>query len=115
MKVYIAGPIASKPNKNQEAFADAAQRLKAMGHEPVNPHEISVDHEGVCRGALIKRTADDGQCVWDQHQYGCYMKPDLIALLDCDAYVLLPGWMDSPGASTEYQVARICGLLCISL
>jgi hypothetical protein len=32
-----------------------------------------------------------------------------------DVVVQLPGWEKSPGAMTEYQVARECGIPCVKL
>ena len=101
MKVYIGGPIKGYSNRNISAFAEAERKLLALGHEPINPHNIPVDHEGK-------------PCIGDQatngHGYGCYMIPDLKALLDCQGYTLLNGWENSRGAKVEKEVAMICGL-----
>lgn len=106
MKVYISGPINGKANGNREAFAYAAGQIEKLGLEPVNPHDVLKDHAGWCRGEPV---GDDG------HGYGCYMKPDLIAMLDCDAIVFLAGWQYSKGATVERAVARICGLVELRL
>lgn len=50
MRVYIAGPIAGKPNGNREKFQQAADLLVGLGYEPVNPHDIPANHEGPCIG-----------------------------------------------------------------
>jgi len=106
VKVYIAGPINGYDNLNRDAFSEAALRLKVLGHEPVNPHDVEpLDHDGPCRGL----PAQGG------HNYGCYMVPDLKALLDCDGYTLLAGWEKSRGASVERTVAEICGLTLVGL
>lgn len=110
MKVYIAGPIAGYPDKNRLAFALAASRLLALGHDPVNPHDVPVKHEGPCRGDVIPRVEEP-----DEHRYGCYMKADILALLECDAITLLEGWEHSRGASVEERVAEILGLEYINL
>lgn len=105
MKVYIAGPIAGYLNGNKEAFERAAKELIAMGYEPINPHDVGILEEPhVCRG----EPATNG------HKYGCYMVPDLRALLDCEGYTLLRGWQESKGAKVEDLVAQICGLMYIS-
>lgn len=102
MKVYIMGPINGFPDGNAPAFAAAADQLREMGHEPVNPHDIGpLEHEGPCLGSpTINPTA---------HRYGCYMVPDIHALLDCDGYTKLPGWSISKGATVENAVAIVCG------
>lgn len=106
MKVYIAGPINGYPNNNKEAFAVAAKKLFDLGHEAVNPHDVlPLADPHICRGEL----AQGG------HKYGCYMIPDLKALLDCEGYTLLDGWEYSKGASVEEQVARICGFEYVDL
>lgn len=109
-RVYIAGPIARKPNGNREAFQMFAEALKARGLTPVNPHDISPDHAGSCMGADIPVVFGDSA---DPHKYGCYMKPDLLALLTCEAALFLPGWATSTGAKVERDVASICGLTII--
>ncbi len=101
MKVYIASPIAGYPNNNKEAFEIAYWKLANLDHEPVNPHDVGVLADPhTCRGDI----ATDG------HRYGCYMIPDIKALLDCEGYTLLEGWEFSKGARVEEQVAVICGL-----
>ena len=109
-RVYIAGPIARKPNGNREAFAMYADAAKQRGWIPVNPHEIRPEHEGQCRGAEVPVAVGDAA---DPHKYGCYMRPDLLALLTCDAAIFLPGWVQSTGAKVEREVATICGLTII--
>ena len=102
MKVYIAGPINGYPDGNRESFAKVAQELRNIGHEPVNPHDIGpAEHApGAHSGAPVDHS---------DHGYGCFMAPDLRALLKCDAFTLLPGWVRSKGACVERDVANICG------
>lgn len=106
VRVYIAGPIAGYPNGNREAFRKASEQLSKMGYEPINPHDVGcLPSPHVCRG----EPATDG------HNYGCYMIPDLKALLDCESYTLLEGWELSKGATVEESVARICGLIYVEI
>lgn len=84
-KVYISGPITGIPNNNINEFSRMASLLQGLGHDPVNPHEI------------LK--FDDSLCWAD------YMRADIVALMDCDAYVLLDGWGDSRGARIEKRLA----------
>lgn len=107
MRVYIAGPIAGYPNLNREAFTSAAEKLLSLGHIPVNPHDVA------------PTVHDDGECIGDptagDHGYGCFMVPDLRALLGCRGYTLLKGWERSRGATVEEAVAKICGFTYVNL
>lgn len=103
MKVYISGPISGLPDGNRAAFAEAVALLRATGHEPVNPHDISVDHDGPCRGPATRDPLD-------RHRYGCYLTADFRALLKCDAITFLAGWTRSHGSSSERTVAKLIGL-----
>lgn len=101
MRVYIAGPINGYPDGNREAFQWAAAELRGMGYDPVDPHDIGVlEHSGLCLGDPVPHS---------RHHYGCYMVPDIHALLDCEGYTLLAGWEASKGAKVEQQVAEVCG------
>jgi hypothetical protein len=104
LKIYISGPITGVANRNREAFADAAFKLDRLGYAPVNPHLVKPDHDGSCRGDLIQEPS---------HRYGCYMRADLRALLECDGIYMLAGWELSQGARCEFEVARLCGLLLV--
>lgn len=105
MRVYIAGPIAGYPDANRAAFEDAADRLRALGHVPINPHEVTpYEHEGDCPPGLPGGEAAT-------HNAPCYMRTDITAMLTCDAIYLLPGWQKSEGARIEYLIAaHVCGL-----
>lgn len=104
MRVYIAGPIKGQIDGNRAAFAKAAKMLSAVGYTPVNPWDISADHDtGECIGPEV----DHGD---NSHRYGCFLRADIMALMFCDAITMLPGWQNSTGARTEYQVAMALGL-----
>lgn len=117
MKVYIAGPIAGLPNQNRNSFFEAENLLKWRGFEPVNPHNLNHEHFGLCFGDDIPREITNGSAsVFDEsHKYGCYMRADLRAVLECDGILLLPGWERSRGARVEAQVAEILGILFLDL
>ena len=40
MRIYIAGPMTGYAEMNFPAFNTAAARVRALGHEAVNPVEI---------------------------------------------------------------------------
>jgi hypothetical protein len=88
-KTYIAGPMTGLPDLNFPAFHQAAEWLRGMGHEVVNPAEINPDHH----------------MSWE----AC-MRSDIAALVTCDAIMLLPGWEDSRGAKLEHHIAERLGL-----
>jgi len=107
-RVYISGPISGALDGNRAAFGAAESLIKDCSHIPVNPQKLDHEHEGPCRGIRNVRHADDTRP--EPHLYGCYMAPDLRALLDCDMIVMLAGWTGSRGARLEHDVADACGL-----
>jgi hypothetical protein len=94
MRVYVAGKMSGLPDLGFPAFHAAAAKLRAEGHEVINPAEIQPD-----------QTAEWGTCLRD-----C-----LAALVRCDCIALLPNWDDSRGARLERHVARELGLTTIYL
>lgn len=85
-KVYISGKISGKEPFARSEFGVAEQLLLDSGFEPVNPFKNGL-------------TEDD---TWERH-----LAVDIVALLECDAILQLPGWEDSRGARLEYEVARL--------
>ena len=84
MKIYIAGPMSGIKDMNFPAFHAAAEALRALGHEVVNPAELN---------------PDPGK-PWAE----C-MKVDIAQLVTCDAVALLPNWSGSKGAEIELNLA----------
>lgn len=78
------------PELNFPAFHAAAARLRAEGHEVVNPAEINVDPA----------------TGWEQ----C-MRADIRELVTCDSLALLPGWQNSRGARLERHIADALGMM----
>lgn len=85
MKLYISGPMSGLPDWNFPAFNQAAEKVRAWGHDAVNPVDINPDHT----------------TPWE-----ICLRADLKALCDCDGIVLLPGWEKSKGAQLELHVAH---------
>lgn len=83
MKIYIAGPVTGKPDKNRPAFHLMATRLEKAGFTCLYTAQLS---EGLSE-------AD-------------YMKCAHAFIEICDAVVLLNGWKDSDGALAEFTWAR---------
>ena len=110
MKCYISGPIAGKPDKNKVAFMheqDWIDLIDGDNYIAINPHDVPPRaHEGACPDSYYH----DGE-----HSSACYLRTDLIALLDCDVVLMIEGWINSKGANMEIQVARMAGIpICYS-
>jgi hypothetical protein len=88
-RIYISGPMTGIQNFNFPAFHAAADRLRTLGYDVVNPVEINPDPEAS----------------W----HDC-MRRDLTALLTCDTLALLDGWQKSAGAHLEMHVAHRVGM-----
>lgn len=86
MKIYIAGKITGNPNY-KEQFAAAEKKLKAEGHQVINP---TWKPEGLT--------------------YKQYIDMGLMELQQCDVIYLLSDWKDSKGARMEYIYALTVGL-----
>jgi hypothetical protein len=66
-------------------------------HSFINPLEIPA----YCSGSECD--ASDGG---DGHAWQCWMRGDIIAMMDCNAIVMLPGWIHSRGAKAEISIAQ---------
>lgn len=92
MRVYLSGPMRGLPNGNQEAFEDAAEDLRMMGHQVIMPKAMP---ESVFEELYPKTLANDIV---------------VLAYSEVDALVLMQGWHDSGGARTELAYARAVGM-----
>ena len=89
-RIYLSGPMTGIPELNFPAFNAEAARLRALGHQVVNPAEINPANT-------------------DKTWHEC-MRNDLAALLTCDALALMDGWQKSAGAHLEMHVAHRVGM-----
>lgn len=95
MKIYISIPISGHPIEQQKAKArEIAEKLKELGHEPVNPLDTPEAPKGLS----------------EKEQYAYYMGEDMKQLLTCDAVYLCKHWNESRGCQTEESAARIYGI-----
>lgn len=89
---YVSGPMSGLPDLNFPAFHAAAQKLRGMGFEVVNPAELNPDAEA--KG----------------HTWATCMRVDIKALMECDHIFMLPGWRASRGAKLEHHIAKSLGM-----
>lgn len=95
MRIYISIPISGHNLMAQTGTAlEIAGKIKALGHEPVNPFETPL-----------------APPEWsEQKKYAYYMGEDVKRLLMCDAVYFHPHWTKSKGCSTEHDIAVRYGL-----
>ena len=92
-RVYLSGPITGMPNENREAFFSAQlQIFKATNFRISVSNPFLINHET------------------QNPTYKDYLRDAIVAMLECDAIVMLPGWANSRGACIERAVAHACGL-----
>lgn len=95
MKIYISLPISGKDLATQQALAtQIAERIKALGHKPVNPFDTPHPPFGTS----------------PKEQYAYYMGEDIKRLLMCDAVYFCEGWNKSRGCLAESCIAQLYGL-----
>jgi len=88
LRVYVAGPMTGLPGFNYPAFREAAQRLRGVGFDVVDPSSL---HGDAPAGSL---TRDE------------YLRVDIAALATCNAIAMLEGWRGHEGAECEDHIAR---------
>lgn len=106
MKLYLAIPITGKPNGNIELARLIQRKMSSREVRVLVPHDIpSYYHDEECpqRGSYPGVTGQD-------HGGLCYLRQDLIEMLQCDAVIMAPGWSHSRGAKVEYQTAQAIGM-----
>lgn len=95
MKIYISIPITGYNLMDQTGKAlEIAEKIKALGHEPVNPFETPLAPPEMS----------------EKEKYAYYMGEDIKRLLMCDAAYFHPHWTESKGCRVEQHVAFTYGL-----
>ena len=94
MRLYVAGPMTGLPDFNYPTFNAAANDLRRVGYDVLNPAEIEADNP----------TPGTPQA-WDW-----YMRHALRMVLLADALAVLPDWHRSRGASLEVHIACSLGM-----
>lgn len=95
-RVYLAGPMTGLPQFGFPAFDAAAKMLRERGYDVVSPADISRSFDAT------PETVDD--------LLPAIMGEDLRLLCTCESICMLPGWLNSPGARIEYDIAVYLGL-----
>lgn len=104
VKVYISGPISGLPEltfaEKKKRFYNAETQFREAGIEVVNSFRVMACAEENCAPDNTDREGDF------LHDWTCYLKYDLIAMLRyCNTVALLPGWTQSKGALLEVGTA----------
>lgn len=108
MKVYISGQITGlEHDEYTDLFAKAEAFLLERGDDPKNPLKVPACFAEDCNG---DKTKPDGSYL---HSWACYLKTDLIAMLECDAIYMLSNHHRSAGAQLELYVAERVGMQVI--
>lgn len=84
-KIYISGKITGMVDEAKILFEQAEIKLKEMGFHPINPMNLSSEHDKS----------------WDS-----YMKQCIKAMCDCDSIYMLENWRTSKGAGLEFFLAK---------
>lgn len=93
MRIYIAGKATGLPTGDVFIKFGAAEHwLKQIGYEVVNPTR------------LVSRNWSWQRC----------MRVCITELMKCDAICMLPDWIDSKGAQTEWALACHLGMRIIN-
>lgn len=107
-RVFLSGPMTGIEHNNVDSFALAHAICKEHGAAYVyNPaaawlRETAEESAGKTHQDYLARTLRELTRIdWGDSMY--------------DYVVLLPGWAESEGARTEYEVARACGIKTIDL
>lgn len=104
-EAYVCGQITGLDEEEyRKNFSEACALVESHGYKAVNPLEVIPDCERGCNSALKFSNGDY------QHTWQCYMKYDIIALLNCDAIFVQKNAIYSKGATLELEIARKLGL-----
>jgi hypothetical protein len=106
VKIYVSGKIAGLSEEEfRDSFGRGCALVMTLGDTPVSPLEVPACLSEDCNG--VSERLSNSQYL---HSWACYLKYDIIAMLECEAIALLPNWPTSKGAKFERYVAEQCGL-----
>jgi hypothetical protein len=111
MKLYLAGPMRGIPLFNFPAFAAAATKLRAEGHEVFCPSEKDNERHGTNISAGNLTGSEEEAARKHCFNLRVALGQDLDWICEhADGIALLPGWENSKGAKAEYYTALALGL-----
>lgn len=110
LRLYVSGPMTGRPGHNAAAFDAATARLRALGHDVINPAEETIRRYGSWEAAAQHPWA--AHLLWDLRMIAEGADPASTAG-PVDMVVVLPDWESSPGASTEVEWARKLGVTIV--
>jgi hypothetical protein len=92
MRIYLSGKMTGLKDNGFPLFNEWAEKLRAKGHQVLNPAENDA-------GKVLRSRTD-------------YLKTDLLHLVGgcVDAVAVLPNWRNSRGAKLEVLVASEVGI-----
>jgi len=110
-KIYISGKMGEKSlsEATREKFAQAEERLKAEGWDPINP--ATDDYQDFMQSVLAEAFEDweDSDIEGEWNEYAEMLMHDLRIISLCDALYMLADWKQSPGATAEHAYAKALG------
>lgn len=110
-KIYISGKMGEKSlsEATRDKFAQAEERLKAEGWDPINP--ATEEYQDFMQGVLAEAFEDweDSDIEGEWNEYAEMLMHDLRIISLCDALYMLADWKQSPGATAEHAYAKALG------
>jgi len=110
-KIYISGKMGEKSlsEATRDKFAQAEERLKAEGWDPINP--ATDEYQDFMHGVLAEAFEDweDSDIEGEWNEYAEMLMHDLRIITLCDALYMLADWKQSPGATAEHAYAKALG------
>lgn len=97
--------------EKKKMFYDAEMELSEVPWigRVVNPLNVAAcEDPALCQAAgdsVSGHVGQDGPGA--SHTWGCYMRYDIRALTECTHIYMLDGWMNSPGAKLEHDLAQV--------
>jgi len=88
--LYLSLPITGCELQSIVEAKEAQENLEKQGFKIINPHNVRLDLEDELDRVALEREI---------------MGADLLALSQCDAMILLPGWETSKGCNLEIRFA----------